>query len=97
MIEPLGMKQHVPGDQVARALSRFDQRLTYAEKAEEHVWIAIAHYSLTDEAAKRVMTDPNEQVILDVENLGGIHMGCFRCEEPLRPRLIGKRCKGEPK
>lgn len=35
----LGQTQHVPGDRLQRAGERFEADLTYAEKAQEHVWI----------------------------------------------------------
>lgn len=97
MTEPLGMKQDVPSDRVEKAMVKFLKDLDYAEKSQTHLWTAIAHYSLSDEAAKRIVNDPSEQVILDTENLGGVNIGCFVCEEPLDARLVGKRCQGEPK
>lgn len=88
----------VPGDRVERAAKAFDATLSYAEKAGDHVWMAMAAYGLTDQAAKAVATgDPSYTASLDVENLRVLTVGCYRCEQALSARLVGRRCPGEPR
>lgn len=91
-------RQFVSGDYAQAAQGRFDQKLTHAERAGDHVWVAIASYGLSDDLAKAIVVgDPEAQPILDSENLAGIHFGCYRCERALERRLVGRRCAGEPR
>lgn len=88
----------VPASRVEAADARFERTLSYAEKAGDHVWVAIASYVLSDATAKGVATgDPTVQPSLDVENLAGVQIGCYRCEQALERRLVGKRCPGDPR
>jgi len=87
----------VPYDRLERADERFEAQISYATKAQEHLWIAIASYVLSDATAKGIATDSAETPSLDIENLAGVQIGCFICERALDRRLVGRRCPGEPK
>lgn len=96
--QPTGVRQFLPGDRVQAVRDRFDAKLSYAEKAGDHLWIAIVSYVLGDADAKGIASgDPTVTPTLDNENLADISMGCYRCEQPLERRLVGKRCPGEPR
>jgi hypothetical protein len=87
----------IPGDRVQRASERFDRELAYAEKAQDHVWMAMAAFSITDRAAKAIATgDPSFTPSLDHETVRVVTIGCYRCEQALDARLVGRRCPGEP-
>lgn len=75
-----------PDHQVSAA-ERFDARLELARKGGDHLWVAIAYYTI----------DPTAQPFhLDLENLAGPPMiGCFRCEVAFEPRQLRRRCKGD--
>jgi len=86
----------VPYDRIEGAEERFEQKLSYATKAEEHLWVAIASYTLADSTVEGIATDkPGLTPSLDLENLAGVQVGCYVCEQALDRRLIGRRCPGE--
>ena len=86
----------VPGDRLRRSQRRFGERLADARREGQHIWVAIAYYSLSEETARGVAAqDPSMQPTLDTENLSGIALACFRCEEPLHPDIVGRPCPGD--
>jgi len=85
----------VSDDRIKGADERFDRSVSYAVKAQEHLWVAIASYALSDATVKGIAT--GEPASLDVENLAGVQIGCYVCEQALDRRLVGRRCPGEPR
>lgn len=82
------MKQFIPAGGVDR-IPKYDPR------SGDHLWTTFAVYRINPVA---MTTAINEPVHLDNENL--IHvgaMGCYHCEQPYHPRLLRRRCGGEPK
>jgi len=96
-----------PGDAVRAFVSperlegadrRFEAKISYATKAQEHLWIAIASYALSEATVKGIATnEPGLTPSLDLENLAGVQIGCYVCEQALDRRLVGRRCPGEPR
>ena len=91
-----GTVQHADPGRINRSNATFQQALDYAEKAQTHVWIATAAHLVSDAQAKRLANGSDEPVIMDLENLAVMGIGCYRCEEPLNPRLVDRRCPGDP-
>jgi hypothetical protein len=91
MTQVRGMGQ-VQAVQKSALETRMESRLSYAEKAEEHVWTAIVVHLLSDDSARDALA--GRSVLFDMESAIGVEFGCYRCEEALEPRLIGKRCRG---
>lgn len=89
----LGVTQHVSGDRMRTVGEQFDADLSYAEKAEEHVWIIAVAHKISAEAAL-AMVEGGEPMMLDAESVRVTGVGCYRCEKPFDRRLIGKRCRG---
>lgn len=89
-----GTIQHLTQDRVERATARFDEELAYAAKAEEHVWVAMTCHRLSADAARTLAEGTAGPAMLDAESIVSAGMGCYRCEQPLERRLIGKRCRG---
>lgn len=91
-LDPLGLtrgpKVYASPDAHAQARQRFDEAERRAELAGAHLWHAIATYLLDD--------PDREPMLLDTENMGGVYVGCYRCEQPYRPGLKGRPCPGEP-
>lgn len=80
------MKQYI-------AAGGVDRIPDYDPRSGEHFWTLFAMYRVDPMAVSR-STGP---VHLDTENL--VHlgaMGCYFCEEPYSPRLLHRRCPGEP-
>ena len=58
----------------------------------EHYWITIALYHHRDIEKVIATADP---VDLDKENHVSVGAtGCYYCEEPFRPQLLRRRCRG---
>lgn len=67
---------------------RMEEETEAAVAAGEHYWSVIIIFRCVD---------PTAQVILDQENLrSGAEVGCFICEEPFTPALLGTVCTGVP-
>lgn len=92
-----GVTQQVTSGRAQSAEERFDAEMGYAEKAKTHLWIFIVTHRLTDQRAKEIAAGDASATLLDVETIGVTGVGCYRCEQPLEARLVGKRCPGEPK
>lgn len=91
-----GELQRIDRTRVAGMQARFDERLALADRVEEHVWTVFTVHLITDKTAALFAgeEDPTVTPILDSESLASIQIGCYRCEQPLDPRLIGRRCRG---
>lgn len=62
----------------------------------EHVWVAMAVFRMDGKGlAEAALRDG--QPVLDRENLATIEVGCYICEQQFEPRLVHRRCPGEPK
>jgi hypothetical protein len=82
---------------VERIKDRFTREIEYHEKSEQHLWIAVISHQMTDTLAKRIATgDESVEPLFDQESLRDISFGCYVCEQALDPKLVGKRCPGEP-
>lgn len=65
----------------------------YDPRSGEHYWTMFAVYRISPET---MGTDG--PVLLDRENL--VHLGsrgCFHCEQAYSPRLLHRRCPGQPR
>lgn len=60
-----------------------------------HRWIAAASYVVTVDAV-RAADDPDTMKFLDHENLLGLSLGCWDCEQPLGAIDIDSVCSGAP-
>ena len=78
------------------AWEKMDKEIEYAVKAGEHLWTAIVTY-LSSKQALRDNYENNQPLNMDSENLLQVHVGCFICEEPFEPKMLDRRCKGQPK
>jgi hypothetical protein len=95
---PTAAVYEVTRDEVVKINERFQHELEYAEKADEHVWIVITSHRISKDMAKKIATEVQaDEPFLDRENIVNISVGCYRCELALDPRLVDRRCKGEPK
>lgn len=90
-----GVTQHVPGARLVRAGQRFEEELTYARKADAHVWTVIVSHHLSQAAAVRLATEPGEEPALDAESVVTVVVGCFRCEQELDSRIVHRVCPGD--
>lgn len=86
---PTGVKQEVPGD-------HFRGDLLEPASPGEHVWTAMAQYRVDAEALRVSKSGAGAPFHLDKENLIGIVIGCYVCEQPYSNRLSYRRCPGEP-
>lgn len=90
--------QRLDPGQLAAIDKKFEREYEYAIKSNTHFWQAIVNHRISDETAKAIVTGDNSvQPNFDLESMMGLVFGCLICEEPLDRKLIGKRCKGEPK
>ncbi len=89
---PTGQEAVISPSRHSAARRMFDERLRVAELGGDHLWTAIATF-LVDPAK---LTDPTAQGYLDGENLAGVYLGCYRCEEPFEERLLRRRCRAKP-
>lgn len=83
-----GISTHVGEARADHAAQRLDELLARAERSGEHLWTAVLAFTV----------DPtDDEPVFDAENLvGPVMVGCYRCEEPYVPRLLHRRCKGDP-
>jgi hypothetical protein len=79
------------------AAERFEATLARAAATQRHVWVAMLTH-LMDDVTARMMCVGQEHtdVVFGLSTLAATNMGCFLCEQPLRPGLVGGRCPGEP-
>lgn len=97
-LQPGAVRVFVSDERMKGSRARFERAISYAIKAREHLWIAVASYMLADATAKGLATgEPGLSPSLDVENLAGVEVGCYVCEQALDRRLVGRRCPGEPR
>lgn len=88
------LTQYVPQERIAAAIRRHDAAYDYAIKAGEHYWIVVLTHAVSRDALERLPEPPT----LDTESLIGNPMvGCYICEQSYEPRLLRRRCPGEPK
>jgi len=93
-----GTVQLLTADRAERAAAAFGKEVEYAEKAETHVWIVTVAHRITDDRARAAVTGTGDgPILLDAESVSVSGIGCYRCEQELTQRLIGKRCKGDPR
>lgn len=78
------------------AHERHDVELAAAVRAGRHYWQAIAQFAMTDDDVRTVVGARAGAPVLDTENLLGIMVGCYVCEQQATPALIGSRCPGDP-
>lgn len=91
-----GTTQVVGPERLGRLSEALDARMAAAARNGEHVFAVMAAYSISDDTARRLAHGQTDGVLLDAENLLSLAPGCFRCEEALTPRLLHRRCRGEP-
>jgi hypothetical protein len=80
----------------ASAFARHDADLAAAQRAGRHYWQAIAQFALSETDVRAVVGQAAATPTLDTENLLGIMVGCYVCEQVATPALIGSRCPGDP-
>lgn len=73
---------------------RIEKRATgaigIAKLTGKHLWVAMVAYRVTD--------PERDSLMLDRENLMVYpHIGCFICEQPFTPRMMTRRCPGDPR
>lgn len=88
------MTQITPAHQ-QRMSDQLDADMAQAERTGEHVWIVAAAYRISADDAARVASGRPLDTQLGADNVISLEPGCFRCEEPLSPRLLHRRCRGE--
>lgn len=89
-----GILQNIDEERQLTKLDLFCGEVVYAIKSHTHLWTATALYMLSEETMRTLSEEaPN----LDMENLRQVGVGCFVCQEPYDPRLLKRKCKGEPK
>lgn len=96
MTHPPGTVQRVGPARQAAGRARLDAAMAAAEERGEHVWVLTTAHLISDDLARRLAAGEDTGALLDAESLVEIAPGCFRCEEPLSPRLFHRRCRGEP-
>ena len=68
---------------------RFAAAVAHAQKAGEHLWIAVLPFYVADPDA--------ETLNFDSENLADTPtIGCYICEQPYEHRQRHRRCPGDP-
>lgn len=73
---------------------RLDRIPPYNPKTQEHLWIWTVAYR----ARPELLGDPTHTPILDQETmLTTPGLGCWYCEQPYEPRMVHRRCPGEPR
>lgn len=63
-------------------------------KNGEHVWVTIVGFVHDAETIRQAYR--GEQVLMDMENIATMEVGCFVCEESFSERLSYRKCTGEP-
>lgn len=61
----------------------------------KHYWVAAAAYRVSTEQAL-LASQPGNQVMLDMENLLDLQVGCFKCEKPFSSDEAYSYCEGKP-
>lgn len=72
----------------------FAGELTYAMRSEQHMWVATAAFVVDKNILK---AGGGETTLLDHNNLRQVGVGCFVCEKAFDPRLLDRKCTGDPK
>lgn len=67
--------------------------IRYAMKSQQHLWIVSAMFVVHKEVLR---AGGGESTLLDPETVRQIGAGCFICEEPFDPRLLDRKCPGDP-
>lgn len=65
-----------------------------AEANGEHLWIVAVAYRISHETATRAAAGGKIGAVLGLGDVVSLAPGCFICEEPLTPWLVGRRCRG---
>lgn len=86
-----GHMAEVSAERHKAARERFDREVAFGQAAGKHVWVAIATFLVQPEQ----FTSGDGPGYLDGENLGGVYLGCYVCEEPYDPRMQHRRCRGD--
>jgi hypothetical protein len=94
-VRSLGTKQEVKGERLTS--DRLRQEIEYHTKAKTHLWSSIAQYIHNEDNVKSAHTPGGDSLIMDRDNLIGVHIGCYICEEPYSPQVMNRACKGQPK
>ena len=71
-----------------------DKEYNYAIKSGEHLWTALVSYKMDKKSLREMRDSP---LLFDSENLLSMHLGCFICEQVYEPKLLDRRCPGEPR
>lgn len=87
-----GVKVRIESDRLERAADRLDELARVARISGDHMWVATTAHHIADPV--QALADG---LVLDAESLLYTGVGCYVCEEPFTPRLLTRRCKGEPK
>jgi hypothetical protein len=90
--------QRVDESEVDAINARLERDIAYFTASNQHMWTVAQVHALSDAAARKVAngTADDGDLIMDKESLRSVTFGCYLCESPLNPRLIGKRCPGKP-
>lgn len=66
----------------------------YDPRSGQHLWVWLMAFR----ANPALMDDPTHTPMLDRETLLSIKgPGCYYCEQPYTPRLLRRRCPGDPR
>jgi len=87
--EPTGIRQYIePG--------HMREDLLIPSAPGEHVWLALAQFRVEAATLRAEKPGAGAPLNLDRENLVGVVIGCYVCEQPYSNRLGYRRCPGEP-
>lgn len=76
-----------------RATGHVDRIPAFDPRTGDHLWLFTMSYSVDPE----LLADPNHTPMFDLENLvQTAGPWCYYCEQPYRPALRHRRCKGRP-
>jgi hypothetical protein len=86
-----GIHQHVSAERIKSKTERFDEAVRVAGISGDHVWVALVshHVHNPEEFVKSAH--------LDSESVVSVGLGCYVCEELFQPRLLRRRCPGQPR
>jgi hypothetical protein len=87
--QPTGIKQEIDR-------GHYRAELLTPERPGEHVWLALAQFRVSAETLRARESDGGAPFNLDRENLAGIVIGCYVCEQPYSTRIGYRACPGEP-
>lgn len=65
----------------------------YAMRSEQHLWIVSATYTVDKEVLR---AGGGETTLLNPERVRQLGAGCLVCNEAYDPRLLDRKCKGDP-